>query len=197
MIACGNNSEVRFRCSFGGSSVTSSGVLREDTKVIECVKPYFIPPNDTIPITLRHGIGNSVITSVSSIYHDDWNEIPLVTPLSVRVGAVPSVPAICGILDETCSDCGVCSLSSSPAATKCYGTDATLFGKSEVDCANDAVMDREGSCCAIDDHDCRGTCFGDYAEALDSTGSYHVCCLKEVSVWEATHFSVHRLRESV
>lgn len=177
--------------------MTSSGVLREDTKVIECVKPYFIPPNDTIPITLRHGIGNSVITSVSSIYHEDWNEIPLVTPLSVRVGAVPSVPAICGILDETCSDCGVCSLSSSPAATKCYGTDATLFGKSEVDCANDAVMDREGSCCAIDDHDCRGTCFGDYAEALDSTGSYHVCCLKEVSVWGATHFSVHRLRESV
>lgn len=72
--------------------------------MIECVKPYFISQNDTIPITLRHGIGDSVITSVSSIYHEDWNEIPLVTPLSVRVGAVPSVPAICGILDETCSD---------------------------------------------------------------------------------------------
>ena len=170
-------------------------MLKEGSKTIECVKPYFVPQNDTIVITLRSVIGDSVISSVSSIYHEDWNDIPLVTPLSVRVGAIPSVPAICGDRDETCSDCGVCAISGSAAATKCYGTDATPFGRSEEDCEDGAVIDREGTCCAIEDHDCRGTCFGPYGDALDSTGSYHVCCLKEVSVWDAPHFSVHRLRK--
>lgn len=197
VISCGNNSEVRFRCSFGDSNITSPGVLNENSKVIECVKPYFIPQNNTIPITLRNAIGDSVISSISSIYHEDWNEISLVTPLSVRVEASLPSPAICSILDETCSDCGVCSMSGSATATKCYGTDAILFGKSSQDCEDGAVMDREGTCCSIEDHDCRGTCYGSYADALDSTGSYHVCCLKQVNVWGTPHFSVHRLRKSL
>ena len=169
-------------CAFSGTNLTSPGVLDEASKVIECVKPAFMPSNSTISVSLLFNRSLPIMRSISSVFHEDWNPIPLSTPLVLEVDAVPSFPAQCGLNDEVCSNCGTCSVLNSPDSTKCYGDDSVPFGTAADDCPIGTVMDREGACCPLSQHDCRGTCNGSFREALDATGSYSVCCDANVKV---------------
>lgn len=143
-----------------------------------CLKPVLSLDSGLIPIQLEQPTISILIHRMTSPLTNRWEVISTHDPLYILQSFVTSNISLTCDMEDTvsCSICGLCSANTTDG-TRCVGVDGEVFGATVSDCPNNTVLDRGNTCCPLESVNCAGYCNTMYSEALDSTGSYPVCCL--------------------